>query len=137
MQEPESDPVNPSHYHGDLVMRIIEEFSLGFCDGCAIKYILRYQEKGGVVDLEKARWYLDRLIAELKGTISVTPFTVPTVALGSGSEVAADLASLMNPTALQVMVNALLASGAIAIAEDGTRVVAGMKKAYEPPKVVK
>ena len=24
----------------------------------------RYEEKGGVVDLEKARWYLDRLVDE-------------------------------------------------------------------------
>ena len=32
--------------------------------GNVIKYIIRYKDKGGVVDLEKARWYLDRLIDE-------------------------------------------------------------------------
>ena len=31
--------------------------------GNIIKYILRYEKKGGVEDLEKARWYLNRLIA--------------------------------------------------------------------------
>ena len=29
-----------------------------------LKYFIRCEEKGGVVDLEKARWYLDRLIDE-------------------------------------------------------------------------
>ena len=29
-----------------------------------LKYMIRCEEKGGVVDLEKARWYLDRLIDE-------------------------------------------------------------------------
>ena len=32
--------------------------------GNVVKYILRYNEKGGVVDLEKARWYIDRLIEQ-------------------------------------------------------------------------
>lgn len=27
-----------------------------------IKYILRWNKKGGVEDLKKARWYLERLI---------------------------------------------------------------------------
>ena len=27
-----------------------------------IKYVIRYHEKGGIVDLQKARWYLERLI---------------------------------------------------------------------------
>ena len=30
-----------------------------------IKYVLRWQKKNGVQDLEKARYYLDRLIGEL------------------------------------------------------------------------
>jgi len=34
----------------------------GFLQGNIIKYIARYQDKGGVQDLEKARHYLDRLI---------------------------------------------------------------------------
>ena len=39
----------------------------GYCKGCSLKYQWRFEHKGGVEDLEKARWYLDRLIAEVKG----------------------------------------------------------------------
>ena len=40
----------------------------GFHKGCIAKYLARYQEKGGVSDLEKARFYLERLIEhERKG----------------------------------------------------------------------
>ena len=35
---------------------------LGFLEGNIIKYIVRYETKGGVKDLLKARTYLDRLI---------------------------------------------------------------------------
>ena len=63
------DPVNPSHYRGDRVMRIIEEFDLGFCLGNVVKYVLRHKEKNGVECLRKARWYLDRAIATMEGTI--------------------------------------------------------------------
>ena len=64
-----ADPVNPSHYKGDLVMRIIEKFKLGFRLGNVVKYILRHGEKAGLEDLKKARWYLDREIADLEGSL--------------------------------------------------------------------
>lgn len=38
-----------------------EQFS-GFLQGNIIKYIVRYRDKGGVTDLEKARHYLDKLM---------------------------------------------------------------------------
>lgn len=63
------DPINPSHYKGDLVMRIIEKFKLGFRLGNAGKYILRHGEKAGLEDLKKARWYIDREIADLDGSL--------------------------------------------------------------------
>lgn len=34
----------------------------GYCKGNVMKYIFRYEEKGGVEDLGKARVYLDWLI---------------------------------------------------------------------------
>lgn len=63
------DPVNPRHYRGDLVMRIIEHFGLheNFYLGNVIKYILRHAEKAGLEDLKKARWYLDRMIEREEG----------------------------------------------------------------------
>jgi hypothetical protein len=35
---------------------------LGFLEGNIVKYITRYKEKGGVVDLQKAKHYLEKLI---------------------------------------------------------------------------
>lgn len=35
---------------------------IGYLEGCVIKYVSRWKEKGGVVDLNKARHYLDKLI---------------------------------------------------------------------------
>lgn len=34
-----------------------------FCTGTALKYLWRHDLKGGTEDLEKCRWYLDRIIA--------------------------------------------------------------------------
>jgi hypothetical protein len=65
------DLVNqPPHYRaGDTyeTIRVIEAWNLGFNLGNAVKYISRWQSKGGVEDLKKARWYLDREIAKLEG----------------------------------------------------------------------
>ena len=72
----ENDPVNPKHYHGDLVKRIIEYFKLCFDLGSAVKYILRAgckvllgedKETAMVRDLEKAIWYIKRKIDSIKG----------------------------------------------------------------------
>lgn len=35
----------------------------GYCIGNVLKYVSRYRFKGGMSDLEKARWYLEKLIA--------------------------------------------------------------------------
>lgn len=37
------------------------------CTANAIKYLWRWKLKNGAEDLKKARWYLDRLIAEVEG----------------------------------------------------------------------
>lgn len=34
------------------------------CTANAIKYLWRWKQKGGVEDLRKARWYINRLIGE-------------------------------------------------------------------------
>ncbi|TXH52591.1 MAG: DUF3310 domain-containing protein [Desulfurellales bacterium] len=65
------DMVNqPPHYRaGDTyeTIRVIEAWNLGFNLGNAVKYISRWQMKGGVEDLKKARWYLDREISRREG----------------------------------------------------------------------
>lgn len=40
----------------------IHRNDIGFCEGCAIKYLTRWKEKGGIQDLEKARHFIDLLI---------------------------------------------------------------------------
>ncbi len=75
LKTPKEDKVNhPSHYTQGAVECIdalkasmTQEEFLGYLKGCQMKYIWRYRMKGGVEDLRKARWYLDRLIAEVEG----------------------------------------------------------------------
>lgn len=35
---------------------------IGYLDGCAIKYLTRWREKGGIDDLRKAQHYIQKLI---------------------------------------------------------------------------
>lgn len=63
------DQIRPSYYKagGIEVTDIIEAFNLGFCLGNVVKYILRSPNKGAtLLDLQKARWYLDRQISNLE-----------------------------------------------------------------------
>ena len=73
----EEDNINhPAHYTQGTVECIDaiessmtpEEFR-GYLKGCLMKYIWRYQHKGGMEDLKKARWYLDRLIKYWGGKV--------------------------------------------------------------------
>lgn len=67
--EQDNDPVNhPSHYtQGIEAIEVIESWGLGFCLGNAVKYICRAEHKGSEIqDLEKAVWYLNRRIQQLK-----------------------------------------------------------------------
>lgn len=62
-----ADPINPDHYKDGRIQTIdyIEAKGLGrgFNAGNVIKYVSRYRNKNGVEDLNKALWYLKRLIA--------------------------------------------------------------------------
>lgn len=42
----------------------------GFCTGNVIKYLWRWKDKGGLEDLKKARWYIDKLIQHLESQTS-------------------------------------------------------------------
>ena len=72
-----SDPVeHPAHYTGGKVECIdaIEAATTGLegieavCTANVIKYVWRWKWKGGVEDLKKARWYLDKLIKTMEST---------------------------------------------------------------------
>jgi hypothetical protein len=61
-----NDPVNhPTHYtQGALeVIDAIEGMELPYHEGNIVKYVARWRYKNGVQDLRKAKWYLERLIA--------------------------------------------------------------------------
>lgn len=61
------DQINsPKHYtHGTIeVIDFIEDQQMDFNLGNAVKYLARHRFKGRPLeDLKKARWYVDRLIA--------------------------------------------------------------------------
>ena len=68
------DKINPSYYKRgkfetiDVILDITKhlEGDEGYLVGNIIKYISRYDEKNGIEDLRKARWYLNKLIELLK-----------------------------------------------------------------------
>jgi len=68
MEEPQADPVNhPAHYKigGIETIDFIEAKGLTYHLGNAVKYISRADHKGNrLQDLEKAKWYIDRAIAQ-------------------------------------------------------------------------
>lgn len=71
---PTADPVNnPVHYaSGDIecidaikAQMTADQFA-GYLRGNVVKYLWRYEHKGGAESLEKAEWYLKRLIQEAR-----------------------------------------------------------------------
>ena len=71
----QSDPVNcPNHYaHSEvecidaIKAQLSPDEYKGYLRGALVKYIWRYDHKGKPVeDLSKARWYLERLISEVR-----------------------------------------------------------------------
>lgn len=62
------DPTNPDHYKNHTSLECIEEMDfifgynavIGFCVCNAWKYIRRWKNKNGVVDLKKAKWYIEK-----------------------------------------------------------------------------
>lgn len=67
------DVVNkPAHYQGEveaidsIKAAMSYEAFKGYCQGNALKYIIRYDRKNGVEDLRKAEWYINRLIKHLE-----------------------------------------------------------------------
>jgi CRISPR/Cas system-associated protein Cas5 (RAMP superfamily) len=65
------DKINPTHYKGTIECidaiesTMTKEAYRGYLKGNVLKYMWRYEKKNGVEDLEKAEWYLKRLIESL------------------------------------------------------------------------
>lgn len=68
------DATNPDHYRaGDIecidAIKAATVNKTGIeavCTANAIKYLWRYESKGGREDVAKARWYIERLLKELE-----------------------------------------------------------------------
>ena len=66
------DAINPTHYkQGDIeCIDAIESATIrkkgliAVCTANVIKYLWRCEDKNGLEDLYKPKWYLDKLIAE-------------------------------------------------------------------------
>jgi hypothetical protein len=58
------DPTNPDYYRqgGIETADFIAAKRLDFFEGNAVKYLTRWRQKGGVEDLKKARWYINKLV---------------------------------------------------------------------------
>lgn len=67
------DPVNkPAHYNQgkyeviDIIEDNLKDEFPAYLVGNILKYVMRYKHKNGLQDLQKAQWYLDRLIKTKK-----------------------------------------------------------------------
>lgn len=62
----EPDPINaPAHYtsHPSGIQPIDIAEHMSFCLGNVVKYLFRFEKKGGLDDLKKAEFYIKREIA--------------------------------------------------------------------------
>tara|TARA_R100001079_G_C4413742_1_gene136708 strand:- start:663 stop:875 length:213 start_codon:yes stop_codon:yes gene_type:complete len=68
-----TDNINPDHYKDSEIECIdaiessmSQEAFKGYLKGSIIKYVWRYEKKNGLEDLNKARWFLAKLIHQNK-----------------------------------------------------------------------
>ena len=54
---------SPSHYKDTRLMDLLIDRQVPFAEGNIMKYVFRWREKDGLRDLQKAKVYLDALIA--------------------------------------------------------------------------
>jgi len=68
------DNINPNHYQRDG-MECIEAIEAAvqnlsgaeaYATGSAIKYLWRWKEKGGIDDLNKAKWFIQKMVDHLE-----------------------------------------------------------------------
>lgn len=66
MKEALETQIGGDHYKSMAIQPVeyIVANGIGFCEGCAIKYLSRWRAKGGIEDLKKARHFIDLLIEQ-------------------------------------------------------------------------
>lgn len=92
---------HPKHYRGKIeVIDYIEEYSKNYPEemifdfGNVIKYVSRAPRKNGKEDLEKARWYLDRMIKKWDECMTVSENVVEEWIGTAAEEINADRKAL-------------------------------------------
>ena len=68
MQKRVKNPINPNHYRvlKPEPIDVIIAWNLPYIEGNILKYLARWKNKGGVEDLKKAQWYLQKLIDHIE-----------------------------------------------------------------------
>ena len=63
-ESPLESQVGGDHYKQLVIQPVeyIHKNGIGYMEGCAIKYLTRWRNKGGIQDLEKAKHFIDLLI---------------------------------------------------------------------------
>ena len=62
-----SDKINPLYYNKSIeTTDYILAHDLGYLEGNIIKYVTRYKDKNGIEDLQKAEWYLNKLMKKVR-----------------------------------------------------------------------
>lgn len=69
IKEAKGDMVNHPNHYTSMKMEVIDvletmleyDMFVGFLEGNVLKYVLRYKNKNGIEDLNKAIWYLTKL----------------------------------------------------------------------------
>ena len=56
--------IGGQHYKNQVIQPVeyIHANGIPFAEGCAIKYLTRWRDKGGIADLEKAKHFIELLI---------------------------------------------------------------------------
>ncbi len=64
MSQANDNQVGGDHYKKQAIQPwdYIVSNDIGFLEGCIIKYVSRYKDKGGLNDLLKAKHFLEKLI---------------------------------------------------------------------------
>ena len=72
----QNDPVKPQHYLKYIIEPIAYIISqrYNFCGGNIIKYVVRFKDKNGIEDLNKAEYYCNQLIERHNDRISCEEF---------------------------------------------------------------
>lgn len=69
-----NDKINPSYYKKDGLVECIDAIEActankrgieAVCVAQVLKYLWRYEAKNGIEDVQKAKWYLDKLLDTL------------------------------------------------------------------------